>query len=227
MGSEMCIRDRNDQDDSCASFTGTGSDLCALLMTLPATHPLATMDCDGGGVDNATDCANGGDPLDDQDDSCASFTGTGADLCALLGTLPSTHPLATMDCDGGGVDNATDCANGGDPLNDQDDSCDSFDGTGAELCALILTLPSTHPLATMDCDGGGVDNATDCANGGDPLDDQDDSCASFTGTGADLCALLGTLPATHPLATMDCDGGGVDNATDLSLIHISEPTRPY
>ncbi len=214
----------NGQDDSCDSFNGTSAELCALIASLPADHPLAIASCDGGESDNATECANGGDPLNGQDDGCDSFTGTSAELCALIAGLPADHPLALADCDGGDLDNATECANGGDPLNGQDDGCDSFTGTSAELCALIAGLPADHPLALASCDGGELDNATECANGGDPLNDQDDGCNSFTGTGLELCELIAGLPADHPLALANCDGIGEDNATECA--NGFNPTDP-
>ena len=80
------------------------------------------------------------------------------------------------------------------------------------LCDYVLANP-TSPLATADCDGGGEDNLTECQNGGDPLDPVDDNCDSFAASGIDLCVYLALNPGS-PLATLDCDGGGVNNFTE-------------
>jgi len=55
------------------------------------------------------------------------------------------------------------------------DSCqDAIDG-GFDICAILAANP-TSPLATLDCDGGGIDNETECANGTNPLDNPADDC---------------------------------------------------
>ena len=41
------------------------------------------------------------------------------------------------------------------------------------ICDILIGNPS-HPLATQDCDGGGMDNLTECQNGGNPEDPNDD-----------------------------------------------------
>ena len=112
--------------------------------------------------------------------------------------------MATADCDGGGVSNLTECQAGSDPFIDFDDSCATFEAADIDHCAFILANP-TNPMATVDCDGGGVSNLAECQAGGDPFIDFDDSCAAFESADIDHCAFI--------LA--------------LSLIHISEPTRPY
>ena len=85
----------------------------------------------------------------------------------------------------------------------------------------------TSNIATADCDGGGVDNLTECFGPGggvvdpvtgllmpdpgytpldpnDPADDYD--CASIVAAGIDICDYIAQFPTSN-----------------LSLIHISSP----
>ena len=207
-----------DRNDDCAAAFAAGIDICDLISADPYS-PLATADCDGGGVDNATECANGGDPSDPTDD-CQTLIASGGDICAILATNPN-DALATQDCDGGGVDNLTECQNGGDPTNPDDDSCANMYAAGADLCAFILANP-THPLATADCDNGGVDNITECQNGGDPFDFADD-CQAFVASGGDICTYIMANP-NWGIALADCDMGGVLNITECQ--QDLDPTDP-
>ena len=157
-------------------------------------------------MNNAAECANGDDPTNPADDfDCVSALANGADICALIAANP-TSVLATADCDGGGVDNATECANGDDPANPGDDyDCASITAAAVDICGYIAANP-TAAIASLDCDGGGVNNAVECANGDDPTNPTDDfDCASAIANGADICALIAANP-TSVLA--------------LSLIHI-------
>ena len=208
-----------DPNDDCMAAIAGDVNICVVVLADP-TGPLATADCDKGGVDNITECENGGDPSD-PDDDCEYAGAAGIDICAMLdpdgdGTFDTTHPWATLDCDKGGIDNITECITGDDPSNPSDDPqcpCDEAMAGTLDICALLAADP-TNPIGTLDCDEGGVDNATECANNGDPLDDADD-CDLWQFTGLDLCVLLAGDP-DHPLANVDCDGGGVDNITECS-----------
>ena len=149
------------------------------------------MDCDGGGIDNATECdagtdPNGGSPQDD----CDAAISEGVDIRAIVIANPMS-PLATADCDGGGIDNATECANGDNPLNPNDDyDCDSFAASGLDLCDFLNDNPNSS-MATLDCDGGGVDNATECASGNNPFNANDDiNCDNAIAMGIDICTYI-------------------------------------
>ena len=148
---------------SCDDPALTGATICAAILANPAS-PLATLDCDGGGVDNATECDNGGDPLDPCDDPGLA----GTDICTELLANPAS-PLATLDCDGGGVDNATECDNGSDPLNPDDDECDL-----TLICPPDTTISCTENISMLTDSmlyvliGGnpnGCDSLTITANG--------------------------------------------------------------
>lgn len=82
-------------------------------------------------------------------------------LCDLIGT-DASHPLASIDCDGGTVDNYTECQNGSDPTNPEDDikSCNfNFDMTytfnDAGTCRFYVTLgcdDTACPVTSWDYD---------------------------------------------------------------------------
>ena len=88
------------------------------------------------------------------------------------------------------------CQNGDDPFDPSDD-CNAAAASGTDICAFVIANP-TSPLALADCDGGGIDNLTECQNGDDPFDPIDDnmSCADAAVNGVDICAcLLYTSPS--------------------------------
>ena len=49
---------------------------------------------------------------------------------------------------------------------------------GLDMCSIITS--EDHPFACLDCDGGGVDNWTECQNGTDPTQESDDYSVSTT-----------------------------------------------
>jgi len=201
-----------DPADDCDVAITANTDICALIDSNP-DHPLSNQDCDNGGVSNADECDNGGNPSDPSDD-CTIALGGNLDLCLIIGANPD-NPLAKLDCDSGGVDNYTECSNGGDP-SDPDDDCQTAIVAAIDICVVINGDPN-HPWASLDCDNGGIDNSTECAAGADPSDPADDlpcaPCDVAAYNGIDICELLGLDP-NHPLATEDCDNGGVDNETE-------------
>jgi|GEM_PF-767588 len=202
--------------DDCMAAKGGGLDVCALI-GFDSSHPLATQDCDNGGVDNFTECRNSGDPCDPVDD-CGAAVAAGMDLCAVIGNDPS-HPWASLDCDRGGVDNLVECVAGNDPSDPIDDQscpvdlCAQAINNNIDICALLIADPS-NAIGSLDCDGGGVMNAVECANSGDPMTASDDCTVAATAQ-LDICTMIGTNPA-HPLASLDCDGGGVMNGVECA-----------
>ncbi len=188
--------------DPCSNTYTTAAAMCAYVTANP-TSPLALADCDNGGISNIIECENGGDPLNPADDCAVAKTDT-TDICAILTSNPSS-PLATLDCDGDGQTNATECTNGTDPL----DPCSNTYTTAATMCAYVLAN-QTSPLALADCDNGGISNIIECQNGGDPLNAGDD-CPTGAGAGDTICARVALNP-TGGLALADCDGDGQTNA---------------
>lgn len=54
------------------------------------------------------------------------------------------------------------------------ETCEDAENHPLDVCEIIAQDPAS-PLATEDCDGGGVDNATECAQGFDPTEGSDDA----------------------------------------------------
>ncbi len=207
-----------DDCDLCTEAENGVIDICTILATDPS-HPIGMLDCDNGGVINATECANGGDPLDPSDD-CSIAESTSMDICAEITSNPDS-PFATLDCDEGGVTNEVECATGADPFDPQDD-CQSALDAELNLCELI-NYDMNHPLATLDCDNGGISNYIECVEGaGDPSDPIDD-CYSAVIADVDLCAIIDGDPA-HPWASLDCDNGGIPNLEEC--VNGADPADP-
>lgn len=208
--------------DECMEANLGNLDICAILGNDPAVS-LATLDCDGGGIDNLSECNAGNNPIDASDDCNYALTTANFDLCATI-LADNSHPLSMVDCDGGGVNNLTECQSGEDPSNPSDD-CITAINEGLLICALFVEngiLNPNHPMASLDCDGGGIDNFTECSNHSDPADAEDD-CTTLLDTGTDICSFLSINP-NHPLSTIDCDGDGVNNTTECS--ESSNPSDP-
>ncbi len=129
---------------------------------------------------------------------CTDFADAAA-LCAYIAANPNA-PIASADCDNAGKDNQTECAEGTDPYDPSDDvaapkTCADF-ANSAELCAYITANP-TAPIATQDCDNGGVLNNEECDTNGNLYASDDD---------AD-CATLGTLSFFITPKDVSCSGG--------------------
>lgn len=214
-----CMNGINETIDDNVNFHGCVvencvANLCTVLHlgggVYDDQNPLAQRDCDGGGIDNITECEEGTDPDDPADDCTAAISG-GIDICAIINADPNSS-LATKDCDGGGIDNSTECASGPDPT-DPDDDCEAAIQSAIDICAIINANPNS-PLATQDCDEGGIDNASECDEGSDPADPEDD-CDAAIALSADICAIITANP-NIPMATQDCDEGGIDNTTECA-----------
>lgn len=73
-----------------------------------------------------------------------------------------------------------------------------------DLCTQINSDPA-HPLATLDCDGGGIDNITECTDGKDPLDPADDCDLEITASGPDFGATV-ACRYDFTIGCVGCDG---------------------
>ncbi len=207
----------NEPTDACVAVIEAGLDICELLAANPDSE-LALFDCDGDGVDNITECNNGGDPANPNDPCTAAFN-AGLDICALLAINPNST-LATLDCDGDGIDNRTECMNGTDPLNPAI-TCEEVASSGGDICSILSDSPDS-PLGALDCDNDGIDNITECNNGTNP-NDPTDACVAVQAAGLDICQLL-TINPNSALALFDCDGDGVDNITECN--NGGSPSNP-
>jgi gliding motility-associated-like protein len=138
------------------------------------------LDCDGDGVTNGDEAADGTNPYDPCDFDPNSIT------------LPQSGDWNDADCDGDGVTNEDEVADGTDP----NDPCSYEIGS--------VTLTPGGDWNTADCDGDGVTNEDEVADGTDPLD----PCAYLEGSI--------TLPQTGEWLEADCDGDGVTNEDEVA-----------
>ncbi|MDP5097219.1 MAG: gliding motility-associated C-terminal domain-containing protein, partial [Flavobacterium sp.] len=141
------------------------------------TEPItAGVDCDGDGVLDVTEVANGTDPNNPCDYNVADVT----------------EPItAGVDCDGDGVTNGQEAIDGTDPSNP---------------CDLVALSQDTTPNLTWlqgDCDGDGVSNGQEIIDGTNPID----SC--------DYQINHVLLPQGGLWLDADCDGDGVTNGQEV------------
>ncbi|MEL0644205.1 cadherin-like domain-containing protein, partial [Olleya sp. Ti.3.14] len=114
--------------------------------SITVTNNWPTADCDGDGVSNSDEVADGTDP----DEAC--------DYIVSSVTLTQSGAWLTEDCDGDGVTNETEVTDGTDP----NDPC-SYDPAN-------VTETQSGDWLAADCDGDGVTNEQEVIDGTDPND---------------------------------------------------------
>ncbi len=196
-------------NDPCSGNDATT--ICAMCNTTDGTNqssPLCALDCDGDGVDNATECDNGTDPNSSDSDGDGDPDNTDPapnDPCSWGSSqvlANATMAWNDADCDGDGVTN-------------QDEVDSDNNGTAGpnatdpnDACSLTLADVSVTATSTGDCDGDGVTDA-DEINSTDPsTDPQTDPTAPCAFNAAEQ----GTASAAW--AAADCDMDGNENGTD-------------
>ena len=206
--------DGTDPNDDCDSVGGT---------------PLGTSDCDNDGLTNDEETTAGTDPINPDSDGDGVLDGTEVntdmtnpnDLCDFVLSSVTVIPSSVWnnaDCDGDGIPNDIELANGSDPL----DPCIPVQPAG------YTGYDATNALwAAADCDGDGVDNGTEDTNGTDPYntdtdgDGIDDAQEALDGTNPlDDCDSIGGTP----LADSDCDMDGLTNDEEAAL--GTDPNNP-
>ncbi|CAL2087606.1 PKD-like domain-containing protein [Tenacibaculum sp. 190524A05c] len=162
----------SDPNDSC-SFTGNP--------IADVSNPTwQTSDCDGDGVTNGQEIADGTDPTD----PCSFLINSVS--------LPQTGDWLTADCDGDGVTNGQEVSDGTDP---------------ADPCSVnpsSVSLPQTGDWLTADCDGDGATNGQEVADGTDPTDPCSVNPSSVS------------VAQSGDWLTADCDGDGVTNGQEVT-----------
>lgn len=126
-------------------------------------------DCDGGGIDNKTECENGTD-FNDPTDDCKAAVRDKYPICEVLrlsnGDYDENHVLAFLDCDGGGIDNITECRMGLNPIKDNDTDELNFNSNDAEIASYLkengyLNIPDSISLTdTIGVVGNFIDTIT-------------------------------------------------------------------
>jgi len=117
---------------NCQAAAGQNIAICAFLSSDP-NHPIALEDCDGGGISNKAECDAGFNPSESTDDCLAAVANTNVDICAIINN-DAAHPLASKDCDNGGLTNYVECTTFGNPKDGKDDCQD--------LALSLIVLPT-------------------------------------------------------------------------------------
>jgi len=91
---------------------------------------------------------------------CKTIRSGAVDICAIL-TVDPNNSAGLLDCDGDGIDNATECANNTDLTN----PCDPIKNPGD----ITPVTSGTYYIewAVADCDGDGVSNGQEVTDGTD------------------------------------------------------------
>jgi gliding motility-associated-like protein len=154
-------------------------DTAMVIITVTPCLSNPALDCDGDGVTNGDELADGTDP---------------SNPCSLIltsSTLATSTVWLNSDCDDDGVTNGQELNDGTDPL----DPCE-YDSTS-------ITLPQLDLWLNSDCDGDGVTNADELEDGTDP----NNPC--------DLVILSQTVTPSDVWLAGDCDNDGITNGEEL------------
>jgi gliding motility-associated-like protein len=198
------------------------NDTIFILVDVCINNPAA--DCDGDGVTNATEVADGTDANDPCDLEIASQTVT-----------PSAA-WGALDCDNDGLTNDEELTGGTDPLNPDTDGDGVLDGTevadGTDAnnpCDLEIASQTVTPSAAwgaLDCDNDGLSNDEELTGGTDPLNPDTDGDGVLDGTEVadgtdanDPCDLEIASQTVTPSAAwgaLDCDNDGLSNDEELT-----------
>ena len=206
---EDCMLDSNGD----ATYLDSDMDGCpdGLVSTACGTSPI---DTDMDGIADFLDLDSDGDGCSDNIEAGTDALGTSdtsgyiagmVDVCGLLtsgisGICPIPSTIAYRDSN-----LSTACVN---------ITCDLLTMDPDSFCTYVLANPMDS-IALADCDNGGIDNVTECINGGDPSDDCDDSPPTL------IC------PANQTITGTGCDITLTNYTTDVSLINACTDTSIY
>jgi gliding motility-associated-like protein len=194
-----------------------------IFVTVTSCLGSLNSDCDGDGVTNGQEVANGTNPSDPCSFILASQTLT-----------PSITWLNT-DCDNDNSPNGEEVGNGTNPLNPDSDGDGVIDGTEVsngtsplDPCSLILANQTVTPSITWlntDCDNDNSPNGEEVGNGTNPLNPDSDGDGVIDGTEVsngtsplDPCSLLLASQTLTPSITWlnsDCDNDGISNGEEV------------
>ncbi|SOE20527.1 hypothetical protein SAMN06298216_1016 [Spirosomataceae bacterium TFI 002] len=193
---------------NCQDVISGNVDLCPYLFQNP-NSPLALLDCDGDGVSNGDECANG------------TLT---YDPCSVNLVFVTRAATDMGDCDGDGVTNAQEI-NGidGNPftLNDNSNPNDPCDYNVVQQVFANTSLLWRNG----DCDGDGVTNKDELL-GPDGIAGNSDGSDPRNSCDFKISQITLAITAT----TIDCDGDGVPNKDEIlgpdGIANSGDETNP-
>ena len=182
-------------------------------------------DCDGDGVTNGSEIADGTNP---------------EDPCSLLIASQTVTPAIEwigLDCDNDGLDNGAELDNNTNVFNPDTDGDGVTDGSEVgdvtdplNPCSFNInsvTLTPSVEWLSLDCDNDGLDNGDELTNNTDVFNPDTDGDGVLDGTEVndltnpnDPCDLLVTsitVAATSEWLNLDCDNDGLTNGNEVTL----------
>jgi gliding motility-associated-like protein len=203
-----------------------------IFITVVPCSSNPAFDCDGDGVTNGQEVADGTNPTD----PCSL-------LIASQTEIPSTV-WNDADCDNDGLTNGEEMVGTTDPLNPDTDGDGVLDGTEVadgtnptDPCSLLIASQTVAPSTAWsdsDCDNDGITNGEEIAGGTDPLNPDTDGDGVLDGTEVadgtnptDPCSLLiasQTVAPSTAWSDADCDNDGLTNGTEVA--GTTDPLNP-
>jgi gliding motility-associated-like protein len=194
-----------------------------IFVTVTSCLSSSNSDCDGDGVTNGQEVANGTNP---------------SDPCSLILASQTLTPSITWlntDCDNDNSPNGEEVGNGTNPFNPDSDGDGVIDGTEVsngtsplDPCSLILasqTLTPSIAWLNSDCDNDGISNGEEVENGTNPFNPDSDGDGVLDGTEVangtnplDPCSFIlanQTLTPSIAWANEDCDNDGISNGIEI------------
>ncbi len=182
-------------------------------------------DCDGDGVTNGSEIADGTNP----EDPCSLLIGSQT-------VTPSIEWIG-LDCDNDGLDNGAELDNNTNVFNPDTDGDGVTDGSEVgdvtdplNPCSFnpsSVTLTPSIAWLSLDCDNDGLDNGDELTNNTDVFNPDTDGDGVLDGTEVndltnptDPCDLLVTsitVAATAEWLSLDCDNDGLSNSIEIGL----------
>jgi gliding motility-associated-like protein len=200
-------------------------DTAVVIVTVVPCLSNPALDCDGDGVTNGSEIADGTNP----NDPCSLLIGSQ--------TLEPSIEWIGLDCDNDGLDNGAELDNNTDVFNPDTDGDGVTDGSEVgdvtdplNPCSYnpsSVTLTPSIAWLALDCDSDGLDNGDELTNNTDVFNPDTDGDGVLDGTEVndltnptDPCDLLVTsitVAATSEWLNLDCDNDGLTNGTEVTL----------
>jgi len=167
-------------------------------------------DSDGDGIVNRLDLDSDGDGCPDAIEGAGGFSFDNMLNGSLTGDISPDGVPIIAGIDGQAIGSSCDSTVYADACAD----CIAMVDQGVDICSLLVAHP-IHPIGAEDCDMGGIDNKTECDNGGNPTDDCDDMPPTIT------------CPATQIATGKGCELVLEDYTDAIELLDACSDTSIY